>query len=144
MVALFTGITSNKPVAIHRTALTLDARKLCRPMSLGPIAGAAIKLDPDENVTTGLVIGEGVETCLSAMLAGLRPVWCAGSAGAIGVFPVLAGVEALTILGEVDDHGANAKAVRACADRWIEAGQEAFLVAPLVGDDFNTAWKAES
>jgi glycine cleavage system H protein len=35
----------------------------------------AIKFDPDEDVTQGLSIGEGVETTLSGRQMGLRPVW---------------------------------------------------------------------
>ena len=74
---------------------------------LGRARDAAIKLDADENVTLGLHIGEGVETCLAAWLAGFRPVWALGSAGAIATFPVLSGIEAITVLGEVGDGGAN-------------------------------------
>jgi hypothetical protein len=34
-------------------------------MSLGPIVGGAIKLTADEDVTSGLGVGEGIETTLS-------------------------------------------------------------------------------
>src|SRR3954453_2474967 len=46
-----------------------------------PESVSAIKLDPDEDVTSGLVIGEGLETTLSARQVGLRPAWALGSAG---------------------------------------------------------------
>ena len=103
--------------------------------------GAALKLDADATVTLGLHIGEGLETCLAARLAGFRPVWALGSASAIAAFPVLPGIEAITVLGEVDDGGANHRAAQACAERWIEAGREAFIVAPLSGGDLNDVWR---
>jgi putative DNA primase/helicase len=65
---------------------------------LGAAGGTAVKLDPDPCVTLGLVVGEGVETCLSARQLGLKPVWALGSVGAIRAVPVLSGIEALTIL----------------------------------------------
>ena len=140
MVALFRDMTTNEPCGIHRTFLDAAVRKLDRRM-LGRVRGAAIKLDADENVTLGLHVGEGVETCLAARLAGFRPVWALGSASAIAALPVLSGIEAITILGEVGDGGANHRAVRACAARWIEDGREAFIIAPLVGGDLNDVWR---
>ena len=73
MLALFRDIASQEPCGIHRTFLDSDGRKLDRKM-LGRGKSAAIKIDANENVTHGLHIGEGVETCLAAHLAGFRPV----------------------------------------------------------------------
>jgi putative DNA primase/helicase len=140
MVALFRDVASNEPCGIHRTFLDGEGRKLDRKM-LGRARCAAIKLDADETVSLGLHIGEGLETCLAARLAGFRPVWALGSAGGISAFPVLAGIEAITVLGEVNDGGANHRAAQVCAARCIEAGQEAFIVAPLVGGDLNDVWR---
>lgn len=141
MVALFRGLATNKPSGIHRTFLDGEARKLGRKM-LGPVRGAAIKLDDDASVTLGLTIGEGLETCVAAWLAGFRPVWALGSANSIASFPVLPGIEAITILGEVEDGGANRRATKQCAARWHQAGREVFVVNPLVGKDLNDAWAA--
>jgi putative DNA primase/helicase len=140
MIALFRDITSNTPCGIHRTFLDGAGRQLGRKM-LGRAGGAAIKLDANDNVTLGLHIGEGVETCLAAWLAGFRPVWALGSANAIGAFPVLPGIEAITVLGEVGDGGANDRAARACAARWMEARRDAFMVVPQVGGDLNDVWR---
>ena len=103
-------------------------------MMLGPVAGAAIKIDDNTDVEQGLTIGEGFETCLAARGLGFRPIWALGSAGPIGTFPVLASIEALTILRESDKKGTNAAAAQACARRWIAAGREAFAVNPPQGD----------
>jgi hypothetical protein len=135
LVALFRDIKTNEPVAIHRVFLDAAGQKLER-MMLGPVGTAAIKLDADEEVTVGLHIGEGLETCLAARLAGFRPVWALGSAGAIGKFPVLPGIETVTVLGEVDT-GANRRAALACARRWTRADREVLVVDPLVGGDLN-------
>jgi hypothetical protein len=139
MVALFRDVTTNEPCGIHRTFLDGAGCKLARKM-LGRCKHAAVKLDADEKVTLGLTIGEGLESCLAAQLAGFQPAWALGSAGAIGTFPVLPGIEAITILGEIGDGGANHRAAQACAARWMDAGQEAFMVSPCVGSDLNDVW----
>jgi len=74
IVALFRDIVTNEPCGIHRTLFDHDGRKLGRRM-LGRAKHAAIKLDANEDVTLGLVIGEGLETGPAAQLAGFRPVW---------------------------------------------------------------------
>ncbi|HEV2627245.1 MAG TPA: toprim domain-containing protein [Pseudolabrys sp.] len=136
MVALFRDIRSSEPKAIHRTYLRADGTKIERKM-LGAAGGCAIKIDPDAMVTTGLTIGEGLETCLAARMGGFRPAWALGSAGAIGSFPVLSGIEGLTLLGETDKTGANERAVRECAGRWMTAGAEVRVVKPKRGGDLN-------
>jgi hypothetical protein len=141
MVALFRDITTNNPCGIHRTFLDGDARKLGRKM-LGRIRNGAIKLDDDASVTLGLTVGEGIETCIAAWLAGFRPVWALGSVSRIASFPVLPGIEAITILGEVEDGDANRRATEQCTARWHGARREVLVVTPLVGKDLNDAWAA--
>jgi len=138
MVALFRDIQSDAPCGIHRTFLSAAGKKLDRKM-LGRAAGAAIKLDADDAVTMGLTIGEGIETSLSARQIGLRPVWALGSAGAIGSFPALAGIEALSILAETGDGGASKKAIDQCGKRWHAAEREVIIVDSRVGGDLNDA-----
>jgi putative DNA primase/helicase len=138
IVYLFRDIHTDEPRGIHRTFLTADGEKIDRKM-FGPVKGAAIKLDADDEVTYGLTIGEGVETCLAARQLGFRPVWALGSADAIKVFPVLPGIEALTILAETDKTGANERAVAECARRWQAAGREVLVVASKTGGDINDA-----
>jgi hypothetical protein len=141
MVALFRNITTGEPQAVSRTFLTPDARKIERKF-FGPVGGAAIMIDPFDAVTTGLHIGEGIETCLAARSLGLRPTWALGSAGAIAVFPILAGVECLTLLAEHDD--ASARAVNVCAARWHGAAREVFINRPIGGKDLNDALRGSA
>jgi hypothetical protein len=138
MVALFREIETDEPQAISRTFLDQDGGKLGRKF-LGPVGGAAVKLDPDGNVLGGLHIGEGVETCLAARQMGFRPAWALGSAGAIGRFPVLDGIEALTILAEND--GANARAAAEVGERWSVARHEVLIVRSVEESDLNDALK---
>lgn len=136
MVALMRSVVTDAPQAIQRTRLTTEGVKVARKM-LGPSRGAAIKLTPDEDVTHGLAIGEGLETCMSAMALGIKPCWATGSSGGIARFPVLSGIEALTILAEHDE--ANRKASEVCATRWHAAGYEVLIVEPMGGNDLNDA-----
>jgi hypothetical protein len=70
-------------------------------------------------------------------MLGFQPVWALGSAGAIAAFSVLPGVDALTILAETDDGGANARAARRCARAWIAAGRETAIAMPGFAGDMN-------
>jgi hypothetical protein len=137
MVSLMRDVTSNEPRAIIRTALTLAGHKTGRKM-LGPKAGAAIKLSPDDAVTTALTIGEGVETTLAAMMLGFAPAWACGDAGAIREFAVLPGIECLTIAVDRDKTGTGQEAAVECSARWTNSGREVFRVIPTrPGADLN-------
>jgi putative DNA primase/helicase len=140
MIAAMRAIDSDEIVAIQKTRLAPDGSKLARKM-FGPAGAAAIKIDRDEDVTYGLIVGEGLETCLAARELGFRPCWALGSAGAIERFPVLAGIDALALLAETDDGGANARAVDVCGQRWHDAKREVIVVWPKVGNDINDAFR---
>jgi putative DNA primase/helicase len=118
---------------VARTFLDREGRKLRRKFC-GPVGGAAIKVDADENVTHGLHVGEGVETCLARQL-GLRPAWALGSAGGVASFPVLNGIECLTLLSEND--AASPRAIEACAARWHSAARGVLINRPIGGKDLN-------
>jgi putative DNA primase/helicase len=142
MLALFRGLQDGRPQAVSRTFLDREGRKIERKF-LGPVSGAAIMLDPFDFVTTGLHIGEGVETCMTAARRyDLRPCWALGCAGAVAAFPVLGGVECLTLLQENDDSGRSARDCEACAARWYGAGREVLINQPTRGKDLNDAIRA--
>ena len=115
-----------------------------KPRTLGPMGGCVIRLWPDEEVTQGLVLGEGVETVLAAATTIvhrgtlLGPAWAAGSAGNLESFPVLRGIESLTILTDNDVSGRGQQAAHRCGRRWREAGRYVALLVPRrAGTDFN-------
>jgi putative DNA primase/helicase len=135
MVALYRDIKTNEPKAIHRTALTPDGEKIDRK-TLGPKAGCAIKLSADEDVAEGLTIAEGIETALAGMALNFRPAWALGDAGELAKFPLLAGIECLTILVDNDASGTGQASALECSRRWTGAGREVFRVVPTaVGQD---------
>ena len=134
MIALMRDIVTNEPRAIHRTAITLEGVKIDR-MMLGPAKGTAVKLGAP---TGALVVGEGIETVLSAVRIGYGPgAWALGSAGPIGRLPVLDGIERLVLLEERDPTSANA--VSDCGHRWTRAGRAVSVVTPKRGNDLNDA-----
>jgi hypothetical protein len=120
VVALMTDPKTNKPTGIHRTFLNPDNTKRDPRKMLGKVG--VIRLSPDEDVLEGLGIAEGIEDALAVLLSGWAPMWVATSAGAIKNFPVLPGIEALTIFADGDVVGL--EAAQACAERWAGAGCE--------------------
>lgn len=138
MVALYRDLRTDEPRAIQRTALTAEGAKIDRMMA-GPVAGAAVKLDPDDSVTYGLAIAEGVESALAARRL-FRPTWALGSAGAIANLPALPGLEALTIFADAEPAGR--KAAEACAARYTAAGfpaDDVVILTSTIGSDANDA-----
>jgi hypothetical protein len=88
-------------------------------------------LTPDEDVTSCLGVGEGIETTLSLRARhefGPSPVWSLISSGGIEHLPVLSGIESLWIA--VDHDPAGLKAAQVAAHRWRTSGREAFLITP--------------
>jgi hypothetical protein len=138
LVALFRNVHTGEPQAVTRIYVDTTGRKLGRKF-LGPVAAAAVMLDPFENVSYGLFVGEGVETCMAGRQMAFRPAWALGSAGAIERLPLFAGVDALTVFAETDDSGANARAIEAVGRRWRAARREVYVVTPEIGGDMNDA-----
>ena len=75
-------------------------------------------------MTYGLGVAEGIETALS-LAHGFQPVWALISAGQLGKFAPLPGIESLTIA--CDNDPAGIKAARECAGRWFAAGVEVIV-----------------
>lgn len=137
MIALVRDVVTNAPKAIHRTAIRLDGSPAIvageKRLSLGPVAGGAIKLTPDDAVTTCLGVGEGIESTLSLRelsAFGSSPVWSLLSAGNLGGLPPLPGVECLWI---AEDHDAAGQAAgERLAATWGAAVCETFRVRARV------------
>jgi Toprim domain-containing protein len=139
MLALVRGIRSDKPQAIHRTALTGEAKpQRIDRLSLGPVAGGAVKLSLDGDVTHGLLIGEGIETVLSAsLMLKFRPAWSVLSRSGIARFPVLSGVECVTIAVDNDESGDGQRDAATLVERLTAAGVEVITVQTNLAQDFN-------
>jgi len=128
VVALMTDPVSGAPLGAHRTFLDRNVAKRERKM-LGP--SGVIRLSADDSVSMGLGIVEGIEDGLAILLSGWAPVWVACSASGIAKFPVLSGIEALTIFADADTTGQDA--AFACAERWRKTGAEATIRPPFGG-----------
>lgn len=97
--------------------------------------GGVVPLWPDDVVTLGLGLAEGVETALTLARV-FVPAWAAIDAGNLAGFRVLLGIESITVC--VDHDPAGLRAHDALAARWTAAGRELRKVlAPTPGDDLN-------
>jgi putative DNA primase/helicase len=124
LIARVTDAVTREPLTLHRTWIQVDGRKApVQPprMLLGGHrkAGGVVRLWPDEAVTTGLGIAEGIETAL-ALAHAYRPVWACIDAGNLAQLPVLPGIECLTIAADHDPAGI--AAAETCGQRWADAG----------------------
>lgn len=139
LCARVTDVTTAKPISLHFTRLAADGRGKAGSDRDKVLLGGhrkkngCIRLFHDEAVATGLGLAEGAETALAAAHVH-TPVWAAIDAGNLAAFPVLSGVEVLTIFADHDEAGL--KAAQSCAARWQAAGRKVFVFrAREVGTD---------
>ena len=135
MICAMRDIRTDELMAVSCRRLTPEGQKVGKPRFRGVAGGAAIKLDADENVTNGLHICEGVETGIAGRMLDLKPMWALGSKDAIKSFPVLGGIDTLTILAEPDVEAS----VEQCARRWYDAGREVIINRSRFGKDLADA-----
>jgi hypothetical protein len=133
LVARITDAITGEPMGIHRTFLDRDGKRIDKKM-LGPAGGGVVRLSADEDVEYGLAVAEGIETALAAPF---RPIWACLSAGNLARFPVLSGIESLTIFADNDRSGTGERDAFACAERWHAAGKEVEIrMLAEVGKDY--------
>jgi Toprim domain len=135
MVALITN-KHGSPIGIHRTYLSPNGKTKAEvddpKMTLGNVAGGAIRLAP---IGEHLLIGEGIETCLSAMQLYGVPAWSAVSAYGLYTIELPADVRKITILVNNDDYGQGA--AEKAAWRLLKLGLRVSLAHSEIGKDFN-------
>lgn len=131
LVALVRNAITGKPQSLHRTWINPDGTKRGTPPRLllkgHPKAGGVVMLWPSDAVTHGIAIAEGIETALAAAHV-MQPVWAVIDAGNMAQFPVLPGIEALTIFADNDaagQHGA-----KAAVARWRAEDREVRVLIP--------------
>lgn len=143
MVALVTSGDEGRPLGIHRTFLARDgsgkAPVAPQKMMLGACRGGAVRLGQAGPV---LLVGEGIETCLSAMQAAGIPAWAALSTAGLRtlVLPVI--VRELIVLADGDEAGE--RAARDCAYLWKREGRSARIARAPPGMDFNDMLNARA
>jgi putative DNA primase/helicase len=153
LVALVTDVNTGEPVNLHRTWFAQDGAgkaEIDKPRRVlkGHRSRGVIRLWPDTEVTIGLAIGEGIETCLAAANEGLTPLWATISASNLAAFPILPGSERITILCDHDKPNpktgkrAGHEAAFAVIERYTAAGLDpdryiTVILPPLEGQDVN-------
>jgi putative DNA primase/helicase len=136
MLALLRHVRTGEPCGIINVYLAGDGSDRLRDKkgktSWGRAAGAAVMLSAFDEPTYGLTLSEGVETGIALWMAEQWPAWCCGGAGNLTTFPVLSGIECLTIAADPDEPGQRAAAT--AAERWRGAGREVAIITPPAGD----------
>jgi putative DNA primase/helicase len=136
MVALVTRGTDDTPLAVHRTFLGHDGAGKApvdpQKMMLGVCAGGAVRLGVPGDI---LMVGEGIETGLAAMVATGNPAWAALSTSGLRALDLPKDVRDVIVLADGDDPGE--AAARDCAWRWKREGRRVRIARPPQGMDFN-------
>lgn len=144
LVGLVTHAETREPLTLHRTWITAGPKKADVDPPRMLLAGhtkraGVIRLWPDEAVTLGLLVGEGVESVLAAA-RDYAPAWSCIDAGGLEAVPVLEGIETLVVAADHDARGI--EAATRCADRWAAAGVDVRVIAPRrEGADWADAFK---
>lgn len=129
MIALVTLGLTDKPVAVHRTYL---ASVTPRKAVLGPVRGGAVRLGGSGDP---LLIGEGIETCLSGRAATGHAAWAALSTSGLQTLELPDSVSEVVILADGDNPGRIA--AEQAAGRWIRSGRHVRIAWPPAGLDAN-------
>jgi putative DNA primase/helicase len=125
--------------AVHRTYLApggIGKAKLDPPRAtLGPIGGAVVRLC-QPHPEKPLIIGEGIETSLSAGLLTGLPAWAALSAGNMARVPLPDDVLDVWLASDHDAPGQ--RAAWQAADAFMAQGRAVRMLTPdAPGEDFN-------
>jgi hypothetical protein len=149
MVGIITDAITNRPISLHFTALAQNGSgkaPIERPKRLlagHRKAGGVIRITPDDSVTYGLGVAEGIETSLAVLAGGWAPIWATVDAGNMACFPVLHGIESLAVWADNDESSTGQKSADECATRWRNTGREAvIMLPPAVGQDWNDLARA--
>jgi hypothetical protein len=101
-------------------------------MMLGPCKGAAVRFSGPAQV---VMIGEGIESCLSAMQAKCLPTWAALSTSGLRALDLPDVVRDVIVLADGDEPGEAAARHRAWL--WKCEGRGVRIARPPQGKDFN-------
>lgn len=136
MLGLVTVGEGDQPVGIHRTWLARDGHGKApvapNKMMLGPCRGGSVRLAPASNP---LMIGEGIETCLSAMQATGHATWAALSTSGMRALILPTSIRDIILL--VDGDAPGESAARAAAVKWASEGRKVRIARAPHGMDFN-------
>ena len=136
MVALVTDGIDGKLLAVHRTFLAVDCKGKApvssAKMMLGPCRGGVVRLTEPRNP---LLVGEGIETSLTAMQETGHAAWAGLSTSGLRTLELPPLVQEIIILADGDRPGEAAAQV--CGQRWKRQGRRVRIARPPLGFDFN-------
>jgi hypothetical protein len=136
MVALVTHGVDDSHLAIHRTFLARDGSGKApvdpQKMMLGPVRGGAVRLAPAGDA---LMVGEGIETTLTAMHSRGHPAWAALSTSGLKALELPKDVREVIILADGEEAGR--RAARDAAERWRREQRLVRIAYAPEGTDFN-------
>jgi len=139
------------PIGVHMTYLAPDGygkypftdpamQRECR----GVLRGGAVRLAPYDPLRE-LIIGEGIESALSAMRMFGRPAWAALSTSGLTALELPSDIRHVAIAVDRDLNGAGQKAALIAYERWIAEGRKVDLLLPSnPGFDFNDELRART
>jgi hypothetical protein len=143
MVALVVNGETGSPVAIHRTFLARDGHGKAPvdppKMMLGPCRGGVVRLGESDD---GLMVGEGIETCLAAMQDSGKPAWAALSTSGLRSLDLPCTILEIIVLADGDAPGE--AAAQYSAMRWLRQGRRVRIARPPSGMDFNDLLKTRN
>lgn len=133
--------TDSRVSGIHRTYLDAAGNGKAfdgdSKLSLGTLSGGAVRLaalQPEQ----WLIIGEGIESTLSAMQATGFPGWAALSTSGMKSLILPSTVRMVLIAADNDASGAGEAAAKTAAARWLEDGRRVRIAMPPEPEtDFN-------
>jgi putative DNA primase/helicase len=128
-----THVTFLSRLGDGKAELHRDHQRECR----GAVRGGAIRLaehDPDQD----LIMGEGIESTLSAMQIFGLPGWSTVSAGGLKTVVLPPSVRRVIIAVDNDMSGCGQSNAFAAYERWTAEGRTVRIkIPPVKGDDFN-------
>jgi len=135
---------SGEQTGVHKTFLRPDGSgkadlpKEEQRESCGILKAGAVRL-ADLDHDCALIVGEGIESTLSAMQMFGLPGWAALSATGIEALDLPDEIRDVVIAADNDSNGVGYAAALAACERWQgEARHVEILMPPHAGDDFNS------
>lgn len=142
MVALVTDGITGSAMGVHRTFLKADgsgkASDSPAKMMLGPCRGGVVRLGIPG---TSIMVAEGIETALAAMMAMEMPAWAALSTSGLRSLELGPEITEVIVLADGDDAGV--AAAEACARRLQHQGRRVRITRAPPGQDFNDVLLAD-
>jgi hypothetical protein len=136
LLAALRNVRVGEQVGIINVYLQKDGHDRIRDKKGKTVTGrakdAVVMLSAFDEPTMGLVLCEGAETGIALFQQEMRPIWACGGATTLAKFPLLGGIESLTIAADTGKAGQ--QAAEELAQHWREAGREALVITAPVDD----------